>query len=202
MNIKKLFTSSPNKSIEDIIEFTKNNSFSYHKLFDFEMQKFGTFTLKELISEYQFKKIKHEDIDIEPLNIIATSHHPNFCNTPIIQFYLDKEKRYKYENHFSKEQDFDYNYFFSNINRTDPFEVIKYYIVNDRYGNKKYIIRHGHHRSITAYFLQILDNNYRLKGAEAIEYKINWDLVNTKKYFNLFNRGEYFDYKKFEAYFI
>lgn len=26
------------------------------------MQKFGTFTLKELISEYQFKKIKYEDI--------------------------------------------------------------------------------------------------------------------------------------------
>ncbi|MBV5277734.1 MAG: hypothetical protein J0647_01565 [Campylobacteraceae bacterium] len=159
------------------------------------MQKFGDLKLTDILVNRNFTKtILHDDIDIKPLDIIATSHHPHFCDKSLFEIFISKKKFLQF---FSKNEHFNKEYFFSNINQIDPLEAITYYCINDIRGKKKYIIRHGNHRSIIAYFLQLLDNSYRLKGVNVTEFVIDWDRVEQK----MRAENKYFDYEKLESYF-
>lgn len=100
-----------------------------------------------------------------------------------------------------------FQYFFNEISSNSPKEKMEFIEFNDKEGNKRYIIKDGNHRSVTAYLLNLIDDEYELKDVDVLQVNIKWDLVETKFYLvnNFINklipkkykeRIGYFNYKK------
>ncbi len=165
MIIQELFDNEPEEIYSLILKYICDKELKSKKWVDYGNQKFGASTFFDA-----FKRSKiHENIDIEPIQIIGTVNHSNFSNRPLFDIFSDKERKYRFIECFSKNNNHHKDYFFSKINARNESEAMTFYSINDLQGNKKYIIRHGHHRSLIAYFLQLIDNSYRLKGIEVTE---------------------------------
>lgn len=187
-DIKLLFASEPEQSIEKIKDLLKDEPLANRVLFDYELSDFGELTLETLVKIFNKRNSIYKSTTIKPKNIIATSRHPNFCKRTLLSIYDEEVKRHKFIKQFSKSK----NYFFNEINSNSPKEKMQFNQFNDKDGKKKYIIKHGHHRSVTAYLLNLIDNEYKLKDVDVLHVNINWDLVETK--FNIIS----FLYRKYK----
>ena len=52
-----------------------------------------------------------------------------------------------------------FQYFFNEISSNSPKKRMEFIEFNDKDGNKRYIIKHGHYRSVTAYLLNLIDDD-------------------------------------------
>ena len=183
-----LFSSDPEQSIEKIKELLENEPLAHRVLFDYELSDFGELTLESLVEKFNKRNSTYKSSTIKPKNIVATSRHQNFCKRTLLSIYDEEVKRHKFIKQFSKNE----KYFFNEINSNSPKEKMQFIEFNDKDGNKRYIIKHGHHRSVTAYLLNVIDNEYELKDVDVLHVNINWDLVETK--FNIIS----FLYRKYK----
>lgn len=175
-DIKLLFSFDAEQSIEKIKELLKNEPLAHRELFDYELTEFGELSLESLVKKFIKKNSTYKSTTIKPKNIIASSRHPNFCGKTLLSIYDEEEKRHKFIEHFSKDE----NYFFNEINSNTPEEEMRFIEFNDKEGNKRYIIKDGNHRSVTAYLLNLIDDEYELKDVDVLQVNIKWDLVKMK----------------------
>lgn len=194
--------------INYFLDVTKNIKHSRRTLIDYHFTKFGDLTISELIKEVcKPKAIYRKNTSVHPLNIIATVHEPNYCYS--YKSYNNAiQRESSYENIINESINTDPQYFFTNINKDDG-QRIEYYIFNDMNNNKFGAIIHGHHRTILCSFLQMIDENFIMKGIDVFEYNIDWSKVNKKQTFQnkllknkkLFGKSYYknvFDYELFQ----
>lgn len=191
MKIEELFKKDDDMSIKNIIEYTKHHKRSKKYFFLSEEHKFGSLTLDYLLNNHAKCKMI-ESTTVEPFKIVASSGHAHMSYIPLLDFYKYYSNLNRFKEHFSKSKHelnpnnlmkFDENFFFSNISESNHNEYMRFKSFNDISGKRRYVISHGHHRSITANFLQMIDYRYRLKDVTVEYYTIRWKEVNIKRSF-------------------
>lgn len=199
MKIQDLLQCDAEEIYHFILQNVLKTNIDAKLLFDYQQEKFGSLSLWDIIENrliYPRGTFKYTEYrkDVMPSNIIASSRHPQFCNKSLKDIFLYKKEKIIQLIQYLKIQNqnfaFEPHYYMS---LEDP---IQYYEV-EYCNEKRFIIVTGHHRSLIAYCLQLIDNSYMLKDVEITNITIQWDLIEEKMRLN----NLYFDEKKFKRYF-